>query len=41
MQLKDARNIVVSRPDLDWEYLERWAEGLGVKDLLRRSKEET
>lgn len=41
MQLKDARNIVLSRRDLDWGYLERWADELGVKDLLCRSKVET
>lgn len=41
MQLQDARNIVLSRQDLDWAYLERWAGELGVKDLLRRSGENT
>ena len=39
MQLEDARNIVRSRQDLDWGYLELWASELGVKDLLRRSQE--
>jgi hypothetical protein len=39
MQLKDARNIVLSKQDLDWEYLERWASELGVKDLLRQSQD--
>ena len=40
MQLKDAHNIVLSRQDLDWGYIERWAGELGVKDLLRRVKGE-
>ncbi|OIO10539.1 MAG: hypothetical protein AUJ52_03935 [Elusimicrobia bacterium CG1_02_63_36] len=40
MQLKDARNIVLSRQDLDWGYLKRWAGELGVKDLLHRSRGE-
>jgi len=39
MQLKDARNIVQSREDLDWPYLEQWAGELEIKDLLHRSKE--
>ncbi len=38
MQVEDARNIVLSRPDLDWGYLERWAGELGVQDLLRQCR---
>ncbi len=36
MQLRDARNIVISKKDLDKEYLERWAGVIGIKDLLDR-----
>ena len=38
MQVEDARNIVLFRPDLDWGYLERWAGELGVQDLLRQCR---
>jgi hypothetical protein len=33
-QLDDCRVIVRTRRDLDWEYLERHAEGLGLRSLL-------
>ena len=33
-QIDDCRVIVRSRPDLDWEYLERHAQALGLGDLL-------
>lgn len=37
LPLRDCRNLLVANPDtLDWPYLERWAEGLGVTDWLER-----
>jgi hypothetical protein len=33
-QLDDCRVIVRTRHDLDWEYLESYAEGLGLRSLL-------
>jgi hypothetical protein len=33
-QMDDCRVIVRARPDLDWEYLERHASGLGLGGLL-------
>ncbi|MFH0792485.1 MAG: DUF6036 family nucleotidyltransferase [bacterium] len=33
-QRRDARSVVEAIPDLDWEYLEKWANALEVKDLL-------
>lgn len=35
MQLGDVRNLIAFGADLDWAYIERWAEDLGVADLLR------
>ncbi len=35
MQLHDVRNLVRSVTDLDWTYIERWAEELTVGELLR------
>ncbi|MBN2496984.1 MAG: hypothetical protein JXR96_20500 [Deltaproteobacteria bacterium] len=34
LQQRDARTIAHSAADLDWPYLEKWAEKLGVSDLL-------
>jgi hypothetical protein len=34
LQLRDARNLIACTPDLDWPYVERWAEDLTVTDLL-------
>jgi hypothetical protein len=34
LQRKDARTIVASVNDLDWQYLRRWATVLGVEDEL-------
>jgi len=34
LQLGDARNIIAAVTDLDWPYLEHWAEELGVASLL-------
>ena len=34
LQLRDARNLIASVPDLDWEYIDTWATDLSVSDLL-------
>jgi len=34
-QLRDVRSLVTSSPSLDWTYLQRWAEHLGVKADLQ------
>jgi hypothetical protein len=34
LQLGDVRNLIVSDESLDWPYIERWAQKLGVVDLL-------
>jgi hypothetical protein len=35
LQLRDVRSIVRLNPDLDWEYLHRYARAMGLTDLLR------
>lgn len=35
LQLGDVRNLISSEPNLDWPYIRKWAERLGVLDLLR------
>jgi hypothetical protein len=35
MQLQDVRNLIRSVVDLDWTYIERWADELTVSELLR------
>jgi hypothetical protein len=35
MQLQDVRNLIRSVGDLDWTYIERWADELTVGELLR------
>lgn len=35
MQLRDVRNLLASVPDLDRAHLDRWAQEIGVGDLLR------
>jgi hypothetical protein len=35
LQLRDARALVASVSDLDWPYLDRWAQELGVDSRLR------
>jgi hypothetical protein len=39
IQREDARTIVQSAPDLDWDYLDKWALDLGVQDLLSEVRE--
>jgi hypothetical protein len=38
-QKNDARSILRSVQDLDWAYLEKWADYLEIKDLLGEVKE--
>ncbi len=40
LQLRDVRNLILSEKDLDWPYIERWAEKLGVVDLLSEVRSE-
>ena len=35
LQLGDVRHLIRAQQALDWAYIERWAETLGVMDLLR------
>ena len=35
MQLQDVRNLIRAVADLDWAYIERWADELTVGELLR------
>ena len=40
--LEDARAVMaVQRPNLDWEYLERWCEHFGAAPLLAQLRDET
>jgi hypothetical protein len=32
--------LKVQRASLDWEYMEMWAERLGIADLLERARQE-
>ena len=34
LQLRDCRLLIALNPALDWQYAERWASNLGVRDLL-------
>jgi len=38
LQLQDAHQIMSAVPQLDWEYMHKWAAILGVGDLLREAK---
>ena len=40
LQLGDVRNLILSEKDLDWPYIERWAEKLGMVDLLNEVRSE-
>ncbi|MGH7413122.1 MAG: nucleotidyl transferase AbiEii/AbiGii toxin family protein [Candidatus Rokuibacteriota bacterium] len=37
VQLSDVRNLLISIPDLDRDYLGRWSERLGLGDLYREA----
>jgi hypothetical protein len=40
LQLGDVRNLILSEQTLDWPYIERWAQKLGVVDLLNEVRSE-
>lgn len=40
LQLGDVRNLILSEKALDWPYIERWAQKLGVVDLLNQVRSE-
>ena len=40
LQLGDVRNLILSEKGLDWPYIERWAQKLGVVDLLNEVRSE-
>jgi len=40
LQLSDVRNLILSEKTLDWAYIERWAQELGVVDLLSEVRSE-
>jgi len=37
LQMRDVRAIMASVPDLDWEYVRKWAGVLGVTELLNKA----
>jgi hypothetical protein len=39
-QLGDVKNLILSESNLDWPYIRRWAETLGVVDLLNEVRGE-
>ena len=34
LQLRDVKNVIAAQPDLNWPYIDAWAERLGLVDLL-------
>ena len=38
LQLRDVRHIVAAQPGLDWAYVERWADEVNVRELLREAR---
>jgi hypothetical protein len=38
LQLRDVRQILTSKKEIDWNYLEKWAKILGVEDFLMKAK---
>ncbi len=40
LQLGDVRNLILSEKTLDWGYIERWAQELGVLDLVNEARTE-
>ena len=39
LQLEDVRQMISTVLELDWEYMKKWAIGLGVDKLLKKAKE--
>ena len=40
LQLGDVKNLILSKSNLDWHYIQRWAQKLGVVDLLNEVRGE-
>ncbi len=40
LQFRDVCQVLSSVSELDWEYMQNWADVLGVGNLLRRAKED-
>jgi len=38
LQQRDVRQMILLSPDLDWNYLDKWAPELGVAELLEKNK---
>ena len=34
LQFRDVRQLIAAQPDVDWNYLNRWAAHVGITDLL-------
>ena len=39
LQLEDVRQMISTVLELDWEYMKKWAIGLGVDKLLKKAKD--
>lgn len=39
LQFRDVCQMIITVSELDWKYMQNWAEDLGVNDLLRKAKE--
>ena len=39
LQLRDARQMISTVSELDWEYMKKWSAILGIDDLLSDVKE--
>jgi hypothetical protein len=39
LQLRDVRNVIASQSELDWGYIELWANRLGLFDLLEETRQ--
>ncbi len=39
LQFRDVCQVLSSASELDWEYMQNWADVLGVENLLRKAKE--
>ncbi len=39
LQLADVRQMISTVLELDWEYMKKWAIGLGVDNLLKKAKD--
>jgi hypothetical protein len=39
IQLGDIHQLLTTRADLDWQYIDRWADTLGVSELLKEQRQ--